>query len=121
VAFRLAEFRCQKSFDKVPSHHGPYDPAPETDNVHVIVLDALPSREMVVDQTGANTRNFVGADGSTHPASANSNPAIYCAGGDRPGQGSNEIRVIVAWLEAFCTEINNFMTGSREAAAKVLF
>jgi hypothetical protein len=79
MAFGLAEFGCQKSFDEVPSHHGSHDPATQTNNVHVIVLDALPSREVVIDQTGANSRDFVGTDRSTHPTSANSNPALYRA------------------------------------------
>jgi hypothetical protein len=121
MAFGLAEFSCQKGFDKVPSHHGSHDAASETNDVHVIVLDALPSREVVVDQTGAYSRNFVGANRSTYPASANSNPAIYCAGGDCAGQGSHEVRVVVAWLKTLCTEVNNVMTGSPETATKVLF
>ena len=49
VAFSLAEVSCQKSFDKIPGQHGPHDPATETNNVHVIVLDPLPSREVIID------------------------------------------------------------------------
>src|ERR1035438_7196697 len=49
VAVSLAEVSCQKSFEKVPGHHGPHDPATETNNVHVIVLDPLPSREVIID------------------------------------------------------------------------
>jgi hypothetical protein len=79
VAFGLAELGGQKSFDKVPGQHGPHDPATETNNIHVIVLDPLPSREVIINQSGADSRNFVGADGSTYPASANSNPALYSA------------------------------------------
>src|ERR1700723_811564 len=79
VAFGLAELGCQKSLDKVPGHHGPDDPATETNDVHVIVLDPLPSREVIIDQSGSDSRNFVGADRSPHAASANSNPALYRA------------------------------------------
>src|SRR5579872_2108901 len=44
LAFGVTELSCQESFDKVPGHHRPHDPATETNDVHVIVLDSLPSR-----------------------------------------------------------------------------
>jgi hypothetical protein len=80
VVIRLAEFGCEKGLNKVPGDHGPYDPATQTNNVHVIVLDTLPSREVIIDQSSANSRNFVGTDGSTHTASTNRNPALYRTG-----------------------------------------
>jgi len=57
-----AELSCQKSFDKVPSFLVPDTPTTETNNVHVIVLDPLPSREVIIDQSGTDSPNFVGAD-----------------------------------------------------------
>ena len=62
VTLGLAEFSGQKSLHKVPGHHGPHDPATQTNNVHMIILDSLPSREVIVDQSSADSRNFVDAD-----------------------------------------------------------
>src|SRR5215469_3557813 len=77
VAFGLAELSREKSFDKVPGHHGSHDAATQTNDVHVIVLDTLPSREVIIDQSGASSRNLVGTDGSANPAAANRNPTLY--------------------------------------------
>jgi hypothetical protein len=121
VAFGVAELSREKSFDKVPGHHGPHDPAAKTDNVHVIVLDALPSREVIIDQSGVNSRNFVGANGSTDSTPANSNPALNRARHHCPRQRNDEIRVVVAWFETIRTKVNNLMTRGLEAATKILF
>src|SRR5579872_4547528 len=79
VAFSLTELRRQERFNKVPGHHGPHDPATQTNDVHVIVLDPLPSGKVIIDQTCTDSGNFVDADRSPHSASANSNPAFYLA------------------------------------------
>jgi hypothetical protein len=45
----LAELSGQESLDKIPSDGGPHGSATHAKDVHVIVLDPLPSREVVVD------------------------------------------------------------------------
>src|SRR5215472_6361245 len=48
VALGLTESCRQKRLDQVPGHRRSNGPAAHANNVHVIVLDPLPSREMVV-------------------------------------------------------------------------
>src|ERR1700740_866984 len=76
VAIRLAEFSCKKVCDMAPAKHGSYGPPTETNIVHVVVLDSLPSREVIIDQGGANSRDLIGADGSTNAAATNRNSAL---------------------------------------------
>jgi hypothetical protein len=77
VAFGLAELGRQEGLDQVPGGGRPHNATAQTNNVHVIILDSLPGREVVEDQTGSHALNLVGADGRTHAAAANSYSAIH--------------------------------------------
>ena len=54
VPFSLTEPGRQERLDEIPSHRRAHRPATHANNVHVIVLDPLPSREVVVNQPGAD-------------------------------------------------------------------
>ena len=60
MSFGLTELGDQEGLDEVQSHRGSHCPATHADNVHVIVLDPLPGREMIVDQRGADASDLVG-------------------------------------------------------------
>ena len=45
----LTKFGCQKRLNEIPGDGWSYSPATHTKNVHVIVLDTLPSGKMVVN------------------------------------------------------------------------
>ena len=62
MAFGFARLRSQKRLDKVPRGGRPHNAATQTNDVHVVILDALLSREVVVDQTCSRAGNLVGAD-----------------------------------------------------------
>jgi hypothetical protein len=62
VPFGLAKLRCQKCLDQVPSYGGSNRAATHTKDIQVIILDPLPSREMVVDYCTVNTWNLIGAN-----------------------------------------------------------
>jgi hypothetical protein len=49
VPVQLAEPGMQKCLDEVPGNGRSHSPAAHTNNVHVVVLDTLPGRVMVVD------------------------------------------------------------------------
>src|SRR5580704_3273654 len=76
MSFGLAELRCQECLHEVPSHSRAYRPATHAEHIHVIVLDALPSREVVVDQRGADAGYLVRADRGAIAAAADCNAAI---------------------------------------------
>src|SRR6516225_1164400 len=58
----LTEPGRQERLDEIPGYGSPHGPATDTDNVHVIVLYALPGGEVVVDQSGPDARNLVGTN-----------------------------------------------------------
>src|SRR5215467_2975636 len=62
MTLRFTEICRQKSLDEIPGYGRSHGPAAHTNNVHVVVLYALPCREVVVDQPGADARYFVGAN-----------------------------------------------------------
>ena len=49
VSLGLAKLGLKERLDEVPSDSWSHGPATHTKNVHMIVLDTLPRREMVVD------------------------------------------------------------------------
>lgn len=57
----LAEFGGQERLDEIPGHRRSHRSSAHAKDVHVIVLDALLGREMVVNQAGADTLDLVGA------------------------------------------------------------
>src|SRR5262245_18065801 len=58
VSFSLAEVTGKERLYQVPGDGWSHGPAAHAKNVHVIVLDTLPRREMIMDQRSSNTSNF---------------------------------------------------------------
>jgi len=50
----------EEGLDEVPCHRRSHRPTTHADNVHVIVLDPLTGREVIMDQRGAHAGNLVG-------------------------------------------------------------
>jgi hypothetical protein len=121
VSLSIAEPGCQECLDKVPGDGRSHGPAAHTDNVHVIVLDSLPRREVVMDETGTNTHNLVGTNGRTDAAAADRHPALHFAGGHRSGERDDKIGVIVAGVKTVSTEIDYFMPGRTKLGNELFF
>jgi hypothetical protein len=49
MSLRLTKLGCQKCLNEIPGDCWSDSPAAHTKNVHVIVLDALPCRKMIVN------------------------------------------------------------------------
>jgi len=49
MSLRLTKLGGEKRLDQIPRDGWSHSPAAHAKNVHVIVLDTLPSREMVVN------------------------------------------------------------------------
>ena len=96
MPFGLAEPGGPERLDQIPGHGRSHGSSAHANDVHVIVLDALPGREMVVDQTGADTRDFVGAHRRADAAAADRDAAFHFLGGHRPGERNDEVRIVVA-------------------------
>ena len=72
----LTELGGQERLHEIPGHRRSNGSSTHTKNVHVIVLDALLGREMVVDQTGADTLDLVGAHRRPDAAAADREASI---------------------------------------------
>ena len=90
VPLGLAELGRQERLDEIPGDRRPHRPAAHAEDVHVIVLDALPGREVIVDQAGANTRNLVGADRRADAAAADRHAALHLSRGDARASGTTK-------------------------------
>src|SRR6516165_7825329 len=78
----LAELRGQERLHQIPGHFGPYRTSPHIEYIHVIILYALLSGEMIVDETGANAFHFVGAYRRADAAAADRDTAVHVARDD---------------------------------------
>ena len=76
---RLAVLRSQVCLDKVPCHCWPHGPGTHTEYVHVIIFHTLMGGEMIVDEPGANARDFVRTYSRADPTAANSHASIHLA------------------------------------------
>ena len=95
MALGLAELGGQERLHEVPGHRGADGAAAHAEDVHVIVLDALPRREMVVDETGADAGHFVGADRRADAAAADRHAAFDLARDDCLAERHDEIGIVV--------------------------
>jgi hypothetical protein len=111
----------KKRLDEVPSDRRSDRSSTHTDNVHVIVLDTLFSREMVMHQTRASAHNFVGTNGSSDTAAADGNAAFDIARHYSSGKRDNEIRIVVTRVQAVGTKIDDFVPCPSKQCDKFLF
>src|ERR1700730_3312015 len=112
----LTEFGPEKGLDKIPSDQRSNGTAAHTYKVHVVVLDSLPSREVVVHQRRAYSRYLVRTDRSSHAASADGNAARDCPGGNGLSERDDKIRIIVVRVKATGSEIDHFMPCRTETS-----
>ena len=86
----------------------------------MIVLDALPGREMVVDQTGAHTRDLVGAHRRADAAAADRDAAIHFPRDHRSGEWNDEVGIVVAGAQGVSAKINDLMARGAELRNQLL-
>src|SRR5262245_52230947 len=99
VALALAKLGGQTRLDEVPGHGRSHGSAAHANNVHMIVLDPLPGREVVVNDGGANARYLVGTDRCTDAATADRHTALHLSRHHGPGQRDDEVRIVVARIQ----------------------
>src|SRR6266436_4505124 len=114
MSFGLTELSSQKGLDEIPSHSRSYRSATHAEDVHMIVLDSLPGREMIVDQRGADAGNLVGTDRRTYAAAANCHAAIDPPCRHSLTERDNKVRIVVVGVQAVRAEIDNLMARRAE-------
>src|SRR5262249_50362277 len=116
----LTESRRQERFDQVPGDFRPHGPAAHAQDVHVIVLDPLPGREVVVDQRRTDTLDLVGAHGRADTAAADRHAALHRARRHGPRQWDDEVRIVVVGLERVPAEVDDLVAGGAKPAGQLL-
>src|SRR6266699_113536 len=114
MTFRAAELGLEIRRYEFPGDRWSDRAATQTDDVDVIVLNALPRREGVVDQRRAHTRNLVGAHGCADAAAADRNASLHQSGGHRLGQRDREIGIIVIEIENGGAEVDYVVAGATQ-------
>src|SRR5262245_28270278 len=116
VTLGLTELGTQKRLDKIPGYQRSNGTAPHANNVHVVVLNPLPGREVVVHQAGTNTRYLVCAHRRTDAATADCHPALDRSGHHSSSERDNEVGIVVVRVEAMRPEIDELMPRSAETS-----
>ena len=68
-------------------------------------------RKILVNQARPNPRYFVRADACPNTATTDTQAALHRSGGNRPGHGNDEIRVVIVHFRTVIAEINYLMSG----------
>jgi hypothetical protein len=92
----LAVFGREKGLHQVPSDGRADRPATHAKDIHVIILNTLAGRKVVMNQRGASAGNFVRAHRCADAAAANGDAPFYLASHDGVRQWNNKVGVIIA-------------------------
>src|SRR5215470_11836286 len=107
----LTELGSQEGLDEVPSHRRSYCSATHADNVHVIVLDPLAGREMIVDQRSTDARDLVGTHRCPDTAAADRYAAFDLPCRDGVAEWGYKVRIVVVRAQTVRTEIDDLMAS----------
>ena len=107
----LAELGAEKRLDGIPGHRGPDRPSAHTEDVEVIVLDALLRREMIVDERRTNARDLVGTHRRAHAATANRHAAFDLSRNDGLRKRHDEVGIVVGRIQRVRAEIHDLVAG----------
>src|SRR5262249_332796 len=121
MSLLLAEIGVKEGLDQIPSDCWSYGPASHTKNIHVIVLDSLLRREVVVDQRRANASDFVRADRSAHTAAADCDAALDFLSGHRLSQRQDVVGIVIGLAQPMIAEINHLMSRFAEPCVQFFF
>lgn len=120
VALRLAEPGAQETQRTIPGHLDSSRSAAEAQDVHIVILDALARREIVVAERRAGAFHFVGGDGGTHTAAAEENTPFHNSARNRESEGNCKIGIVVPWIERHVSKFDHFVSFRRQPFLKLL-
>jgi hypothetical protein len=121
MAILPTEGRREKSLDQFPRFSTADDLAAETDQVKIVILDALVRRKCFVNETRANAREFVSRHAGPYSAATNRNAAIHLSGGNSAGQRKHKIRIVIVRLQTVRAEIDHVVARFAQKYDELLF
>lgn len=111
MAFRTAEMRVEKYLHQLPRHRMADHKAAETDEVEIIILDALMRGKALMDQARSDANYFVSGDGGAHPTSANGYAALHFSAGHGASQSDNKVGIVVVRFRLAVTEVYHLIAS----------
>ena len=109
MALGAAEVSGQKGLDQFPGERRPDHFSTQTKDIHVVIFDALMGGEDIMDEPGTHAGNLVRGDGRSHAAAAERHSAFNLPRGDGPGQGDDEVGVVISGVQLVCAEVHDLV------------
>ncbi len=101
---------CQECLNKIPGNFRTDRAPAHAQDVHVVILDALPGGKVIMNQTGTNTSYFVRTNRSTDSAPADCHAPVHIPSRDPLTQRYHIVRIIVIRVQAVSAKIDDLMS-----------
>jgi hypothetical protein len=121
VSISSAELASEKRLNKIPGDGRSNRPATHTNDIHIVILDSLLSREMIVNECGADADNLVGANGGANAAAADCYTANYITRGYSSGKRNYYVRIVVFGIQLMGAEIDDIMPRCAQLPQQLFF
>src|SRR6185295_5136944 len=121
VSVGLSEFGGEKSLDQIPRQFRAFDAPTQTDDVEVVVLDALLRRKMILNQASADAVDLVRANRSADAAAANRQTTMHRFSGYCLAKRNDEVGIIIIGRQLMSTEVHDLVTGGFQSDDQLLF
>ena len=121
MPIRAAESRTQKVADAIPSHGDARGSTAEAEDIHVVILYTLASREIVMTESSSYSSYLVGGHRSADSAATNRDTPFYLPARDRAGEGNGEVRIIVVRIAAVVPKVDDLMPLFSQPQGELLF
>ena len=96
------------------------DAGAEAEDIHVVVLHALPGGIFVVADGGADAGDLVGGDGGADAAAAEDDATPSLAGSDGFGGSAGEVGEVVEGVEGVSTNVVDVIAEAPDEGQKLL-
>src|SRR5689334_3298592 len=114
VTLGRGELGCQERIDQFLGDNRSHNPAADTEEVHIVVLDSLVSRVVVLNQAGPDPRNLVRTDRGADSTAAHSYTAFHLPGSNRLSERDDEVGIIVSRIQAERPHIDDLVPSLAE-------
>jgi hypothetical protein len=94
MAYGAAETSDQESLDQFQGKRRTDHLSSQTEDIHIVIFNALMGEENVMDKLGTYAGNFVRGNSRSNSATAERNAALNLPRGNGPGQGDDESAAI---------------------------
>src|SRR4029077_1950886 len=121
MSIGVGEFGGEKRLDQIPRQFRAFDASAQTDDVEVVVLNALLRRKMILNQTSADAFNFVRTDRCADTAAANRHTTIHRVSGHCLSKWNDEVGIIIIGRQLVSTEVHDLVAGGFQSDDQLLF